>query len=58
MRQRKPMLNADTVNAVREWKQRGIPQKEIAQKLGISAASVSRIINGSRHAQKAMPHGA
>lgn len=53
----KPKLSVDVVKAIREAKVAGVPQKEIAANLGVSAASVSRILNGSRHAPKVAPDG-
>jgi hypothetical protein len=43
-----PATDESTVRQVREMKARGVLQKDIAARLGISEAAVSRIVRGKR----------
>jgi hypothetical protein len=44
-------LPTNIISSVRAAKMSGCSQKEIAARHGITESAVSRIINGSRHAQ-------
>ena len=48
---RKSKLTEEVVKSIRDQKAAGVRQNDIARKHGVSQASVSRIIKGTRHAK-------
>lgn len=48
---RKGKLTSEVVKSIREQKAAGVRQHDIARKHGVSQASVSRIVRGTRHAK-------
>jgi hypothetical protein len=48
---RKGKLTNEVVKSIRDQKAAGVKQNDIARKHGVSQASVSRIIRGTRHAK-------